>query len=175
MRAAGRACEAELGASGVSWRRTPREGRMVAPVEITDQQLGGVRYTSIWRRPPHKLDCQLARALAQIGPDLLALGVHEVRWGSLYRWSNVRTQGKVLPYLSRHALGLAIDIVELVDSAGRVVNVKRDYPSGDALLLGVEQIVNGSGKFRILLTPKNDPRSHDDHFHLEASPSYASP
>ena len=32
--------------------------------------------------------------------------------------------------------------------------------------------VNDSGQFRILLTPRNDPKSHSDHFHFEANPDY---
>ena len=175
MRAAGKACEADLDALGVTWKPAAPEGRMVDAVEVPDGVLGGVRYTSKWRSPPHKLDCQLARALAQLGPELHAAGVREVRWGSIYRWSNVRTHGATLPFLSRHALGLAMDIVEFVDDAGRVANVQRDYLSGDSLLTGVEQAVNDSGRFRLVLTPRNDPKSHHDHFHVEANPDYAAP
>ncbi|HWU86861.1 MAG TPA: extensin family protein [Kofleriaceae bacterium] len=175
MKAAATSCEADLATLGVTWKPAAAEGRMVDPIEVPDGMLGGIKYTSLWQGPPHKLDCQLARALAQVGQDLHALGVREVKWGSIYRWSNVRTQGTELPYLSRHALGLAMDIVELVDDAGRVANVKRDYLADDALLLGVERLVNTSGRFRILLTPKNDPKSHHDHFHVEANPDYAAP
>jgi hypothetical protein len=175
MHAAGQACEAELTALGVTWKPSTPEGRIVDPVEVPDGVIGGIQYTSKWRSPPHKLDCQLARALAQIGPVLHAAGVREVRWGSIYRWSNVRTHGQTLPFLSRHALGLAMDIVEFVDDAGRVANVQQDYLKGDALLQSVEQAVNDSGKFRLVLTPKNDPKSHDDHFHVEANPDYAAP
>jgi hypothetical protein len=173
MQAAGKTCEADLNALNVTWKRSTPEGRIAAPIEVPDGMLGGIKYTSVWRSPPHKLDCQLARALAQIGPDLYALGVREVRWGSIYRWSNVRTQGMELPALSRHALGLAMDVVEMIDDTGRVANVQKAYLSGDALLTGVEQIVNTSGKFRLMLTPRNDPQSHDDHFHIEANPDYA--
>jgi hypothetical protein len=175
MLAASKACEADLTALGVAWKPSTPEGRIVGPIEVPDGMFGGVKYTSKWRSPPHKLDCQLARALARIGRDLHAIGVREVRWSSIYRWSNVRTGGTEQPFLSRHALGLAMDISELVDDAGRVANVERDYGGGDALLLGVEQVVNGSGQFRLMLTPKNDPKSHDDHFHVEANPDYTAP
>ena len=175
MDAAAKTCEADLDALGVTWKRSAPEGRIAAPIEVPDGMLGGIKYTSKWRSPPHKLDCQLARALAQVGRDLHAIGVREVRWGSIYRWSNVRTQGSELPYLSRHALGLAMDIVEFIDDTGRVANVEQHYNGGDTLLLGIEQLVNTSGKFRIVLTPKNDPQSHDDHFHVEANPDYTAP
>jgi hypothetical protein len=175
MQAAAKACEADLDALGVTWKPSTAEGRIVDPIEVPDGILGGIKYTSAWRSPPHKLDCQLARALARVGRDLHAIGVREVRWGSIYRWSNVRTQGTTLPYLSRHALGLAMDIVEFIDDTGRVANVQHDYLGGDSLLAGIEQLVNTSGRFRILLTPKNDPKSHHDHFHVEANPDYSTP
>jgi hypothetical protein len=74
--------------------------------------------------------------------------------------------------LSRHALGIAMDVVSFVDDKGRVATVKTDYPNNDPLLLSIEQTVNGSGKFRTVLTPKNDPVSHSDHFHLEAATDF---
>ena len=175
MLTASKACEADLDAMGIAWKRADPEGRIVDPIEVPSGVLGGVKYTSKWRTPPHKLDCQLARALALIGKDLHAIGVREVKWGSMFRWSNVRTQGTELPYLSRHALGLAIDIVEFVDDTGRVANVQKDYLNDDALLLESEHIANTSGKFRIVLTPRNDPKSHHDHFHFEANPDFTAP
>ena len=172
MEASSTACEAELTALGVGWKHAAPEGHVVAPIELTDPVIGGIKYASKWRRPPYTLDCQLARALVQVGAELYTLGVREVRWGSIFRWSNVRTQGREFPFLSRHALGLAMDIVEFVDDAGRVANVEQHYTLGDPLLLAIEQAVNASGKFRIVLTPRNDPRSHHDHFHIEANPNY---
>ena len=172
MQAASTACEDELTALGTGWKHAAPEGHIAAPIELIDPRLAGIQYTSKWRRPPHTLDCQLARALVEIGPALYALGVREVRWGSIYRWSNVRTQGREFPFLSRHALGLAMDVVEFVDAAGRVANVEHDYKLGDPLLLAIEEAVNASGVFRIVLTPRNDPKSHHDHFHIEANPKY---
>jgi hypothetical protein len=32
-----------------------------------------------------------------------------------------------------------------------------------------------TSSFRLVLTPKNDPISHNDHFHIEANPRYAAP
>jgi hypothetical protein len=175
MKTAGKACEAELATLGVTWKRSAPEGRIAAPIEVPDGMFGGIKYTSKWRSPPHKLDCQLARALALIGRDLHAIGVREVRWSSIYRWTNVRTGGRELPILSRHALGLAMDIYDFIDDTGRVVNVQQHYAGCDALLTAVEQAVNASGKFRIVLTPRNDPKSHYDHFHFEANPDYRAP
>ena len=140
---------------------------------IDDGALGGVAYVPVFGKGPYKLDCQLALALHTIGPELYAAGVREVRFGSIYRWSNVRVGGKTKNVLSRHALGLAMDVVSFVDDSGREANVARDYRHGDPLLLEVEKTINASRSFRLVLTPKNDPISHKDHFHIEANPSYA--
>lgn len=166
-------CERGLDAAGVAWRRAARDGRMVDPVTLDDATLGGVTYTPVFGTGPYKLDCQLALALVTIGPQLQAAGVREVRFGSIYRWSKVRVGGKTKDALSRHALGLAMDVVSLVDRDGREARVARDYRRGDALLLEVERTIDASHAFRLVLTPKNDPISHKDHFHIEANPSYA--
>jgi hypothetical protein len=173
MRRAEAACERALDTAGIAWKPASPEGRIASPLIITDGKLGGISYTPVYGKGPYKLDCQLALALHTIGPALVTAGVREVRFGSIYRWSNVRVGGVTKPTLSRHALGLAMDVVSFVDGQGRDANVARDYPAGDALLRDVEQAINDSGEFRLVLTPQNDPISHKDHFHLEATPTYA--
>jgi hypothetical protein len=176
MLAAEKACRAELDARGIAYKPAKSEGRIVDAMTVTDDDgtmvLGGITYHSAWRKGPHKLDCQLARVLDDFGPTLHDLGVREVTFGSIYRWTNVRVNGKTKNILSRHALGIAMDIVSFTDEAGRVANVKKDYPADDPLLHAIEDAVNASHKFRTLLTPKNDPISHSDHFHLEAFVDY---
>lgn len=176
MLAAEKACEAKLDELGIVWKPAKPEGRIVAALTVTDDEgtmtLGGVTYTSAYRKGPHKLDCQLALALHELGPDLVATGVRAIKFGSIYRWTNVRVNGETKNILSRHALGIAMDIVSFTDEAGREANVEKDYPTGDELLLAVESAVTASNKFRVLLTPKNDPVSHHDHFHLEVAVDY---
>jgi len=173
MLVAEKACEARLDAAGVGWKPADRDGRMVDAITIEHMTLGGVSYVNAWGgKGPYKLDCQLAVALETIGTELYALGVREVRFGSIYRWSKVRAYGKTKNILSRHALGLAMDVVSFVDENGRAAVVKTDYAKDDALLLAIERTVNGSGRFRIVLTPKNDPVSHSDHFHIEAASDF---
>lgn len=167
------ACERTLDAADLSWRRASREGRIASAVTIDDGMLGGIAYVPVFGKGPYKLDCQLAKALHAIGPTLYAAGVREVRFGSIYRWSNVRVGGKTKNALSRHALGLAIDVVSFVDDAGREARVARDYNDGDPLLHEIERTIDQSSLFRLVLTPSNDPISHNDHFHIEANPSYA--
>ena len=178
MLLAEKACEAKLDELGVAWKPAEREGRIVDPLTVSENgtfELGGVTYVSAYRKGVQKLDCQLALALATFGPTLAELGVQQVTYGSIFRWTNVRVNGKTKNILSRHALGIAMDIVSFTDKDGRVAMVERDYNTGDELLLGVEQMVNDSGLFRLLLTPKNDPVSHHDHFHLEVAADYTAP
>jgi hypothetical protein len=173
MATAEAACTRALDAGRVAWKAARREGRIAAAVTIDDGMLGGIAYTPVFGKGPYKLDCQLAKALHAIGPALHAAGVREVRFGSIYRWSNVRVGGKTKNALSRHALGLAMDVVSFVDESGREARVERDYGGGDPLLHAIERLIDGSSLFRLVLTPSNDPISHHDHFHIEANPSYA--
>ena len=176
MLAAEKGCQAELDIAGIPWKPATPEGRIVAALTVADETgamtLGGITYTSAYRKGPHKLDCQLALALHHFGADLHAAGVRTIKFGSIYRWTNVRVNGETKNILSRHALGIAMDIVSFTDETGREANVEKDYPAGDPLLLAVEAAVAASGKFRVLLTPKNDPVSHHDHFHIEVAVDY---
>ncbi|MDX2091631.1 MAG: extensin family protein [Kofleriaceae bacterium] len=179
MLGAEKACRAKLDELGVIYKPAKREGRIVDALTVSGDDgamvIGGISYRSAYRKGPHKLDCQLALALHNFGPTLYELGVREVTFGSIYRWTNVRVNGQTKNILSRHALGIAMDIVSITDETGRVATVKNDYAGDDALLRSVEEAVNASGKFRTLLTPKNDPVSHGDHFHIEAYVDYTAP
>jgi hypothetical protein len=170
MEAMADACQDTLDEMGVVYKNAEPEGRVVRPM-VPEVELGGITYTAVYSQ--HQIfDCQLVLALATFGPHLHELGVREVRFGSAFRWSKVRVRGKTKNILSRHALGIALDVVSFVDEQGAEHNVKHDYKAGDELLLQIERTVNDSGQFRILLTPRNDPKSHSDHFHLEANPDY---
>jgi hypothetical protein len=173
MKDATKICEEQLDSLGVEWERAKPEGRIVAPVVIPSMTIGGITYVSAFRKAPHKIDCQFARTLETFGTELFALGVREIKFGSIYRNTTVRVGGKSKNILSRHALGIAMDIMSFTDENGRVADVKLDYPKDDPLLLAIEEVVNKSGKFRTVLTPRNDPKSHHDHFHLEAAVDYS--
>jgi hypothetical protein len=173
MVAQGEACEAQLDELGVSYTKTDEVGRVVTPMK-PDGEIGGITFTKIYGGNP-TWDCQLILAMANFAPRLYELGVREVKYGSAFRWSKVRVRGKTKNILSRHGLGIALDIVSFVDADGREANVKQDYKRGDELLHAIEDMVNESGQFRILLTPRNDPKSHHDHFHIEANPDYSTP
>jgi hypothetical protein len=170
---AGVQCEAKLDELGVAWKSAKHEGRLVDPIALVDTTLGGIEYTPVYDKTLPVMDCQLALALATFGPKLYELGVRQVRVGSIYRFTKVRVGGKTLDMLSRHALGLAMDVVSFVDDAGREAVVGKDYKAGDELLISIEHAIDDTGAFRTVLTPANDPISHADHFHIEANPDYA--
>lgn len=170
MRDVSKACEAELDRLGVTWKPGPPEHMVAAPVIVPSMEIGGITYTSAFRRKgAPTMDCQFVRVLALLGPDLHALGVREVQFGSIVRNTLARSHGQTKDFLSRHALGIAMDIKSFVDIHGRVAVVENDYLKDDPLLHGIEELINRSTTFRQVLTPGNDPISHDDHFHIEAS------
>ena len=172
MVAQAKACEDKLDELGVAWKPAKAEGHVVDAIALVDGTIDGIAYADAYGQREPVMDCQLALAFAKLAPRLYEVGVREVKFGSIYRWSKVRAFGKTKNVLSRHALGLAMDVVSFVDDTGREAVVARDYKQDDELLLGVERTVNDSGLFRIVLTPRNDPKSHKDHFHLEANPDY---
>lgn len=174
MAAMGEACTKSLDELGVTYKTEKARGRVLTPMTLPTAELGGITFTPVYAKN-QVWDCHLVLAIAQLAPTLHDLGVREVKYGSAFRWSKVRVNGRTKNALSRHALGIALDIVSFVDADGNEAHVEKHYKRGNKLLLAIEKAVNESGKFRLLLTPKNDPRSHKDHFHLEANPDYTPP
>ncbi len=169
---AGKACEKKLDGLGVKWQHVARQGRIADPIEITDMKLGGIKYTNRFKSSS-TMECQLGLALAIIGPELLGLGVREVKFGSIYDLSYIRgINGREL---SRHAIAVAMDIGSFVDDTGREVTVEASYKTGDNLLLAIERLFIANAEFHNIITPKNDPISHYNHFHVEAVVSFKAP
>lgn len=171
---AGKECEAKLDRAGVKWKHAEAAGRIANPVDITDMMLGGIKYTNMWGpKASSKMECQLALALASIGPELYGLGVREVKFGSIYDWSYVRYQRWRM--LSRHAIAVAIDIGSFVDETGRDVKVLHSYKKRDNLLIALEQLFTTNSNFHNIITPKTDPVGHANHFHVEAVVDFNAP
>jgi hypothetical protein len=181
MTAAAQTCEQALDAAQLARVQTKAAGHMVDAIAIEPAPtkhrfvIGGITYVGVFGAGPYPMDCQLAAALVDFGDTLHDLGVSEVHFGSIYRWSKVRVGGKTKDMLSRHALGLAMDVVSFVDADGHEAVVATDYKHGNELLHSIESAVNHSGHFRTVLTPANDPISHHDHFHIEADVDYRKP
>ena len=175
MKQVGDACLADLDALGVKWKKGKRTRKIATPVVVEEMVFGGIKFKPTFRPPPFTMDCHLAVGLEVYGKQLYALGVRTIKFSSVYRYDHVHVNGVSKKTLSRHALGLAVDIRSFVDAAGNEAFVLEDYPDGNELLLNIEQFLNDSGGFRTVLTPRNDPESHDDHFHIEVKVDYTVP
>ncbi len=168
MKRQGDECLIRIDERGVSYKKAAREKRIATPIVVEDMTFGGVVLESRFRKPPFPMDCHLALALARVGPALRELGVAKLRFSTIHDYRRVRVNGKTKNTLSRHSFGLAVDVFEIVTDDGTVYTVETDYTAGDSVLHTVERGVNASSAFRMLLTPGNDPVSHDDHYHFEA-------
>ena len=172
MRAVGRRCLDELTDMGVKWKRAGRPRKVATPIVVPSMELGGVKLTSIFRKGPFVMDCHLALSLARAGEVLTQIGVRELRFSTIHEFRRIRMRGAKRRPLSRHALGLAIDVFEIVTDTGEKVVVEKAYRKKEPTLRAMERGIAASLDFRTPLTPGNDPRSHSDHFHLEARANY---
>ena len=168
MRTAGKRCLRQLTTLGVRWKHARARKQIATPIIVPTMMFAGLRLSPTFRKGPFVLDCHLALALAHSAPLLSAAGVTELRFSTIYQYRKVRLAGRTKPFLSRHALGLAVDVYQIRTADQRVHIVKRDYQRGSPALLACERIIKNSKRFRTALTPGNDPKSHHDHFHLEA-------
>jgi len=144
------------------------EGKKVnTPIVLPEMELAGIRLEPTWRKGPFVMDCHLALSLHDAAPKLRALGVAALRFSTIHDYRFVQRNGRRTNILSRHAIGLAMDVFEVRLDDDRVLKVKADYPEAE-VLHAVEEVFAQSEQFRTPLTPGNDPKGHDDHFHLEA-------
>lgn len=165
MKNDGALCLQQLDAIGLVWKPGKATKKIATPVVVDSMEFGGVKFVPVWRKGTFVMDCHLALALAtSAGPALRTAGVKQVEFFGIYTYRNV----KGTKILSRHSLGLAMDIGVLVTDDGSRHEVKKDYKKEDSVLLESEKLLNMTGAFRMLLTPGNDPKKHWDHFHLEA-------
>lgn len=172
MESEGKRCLGELDKLGIAWKKAKRVGKIVTPITVADLTFGGVKLTPTYQRGPFTIDCHLALGLSTYLPKVAAFGVTEVKFSRIYGYTRVRTGGRQRNALSRHALGLAVDIRSFVKADGTEVSVFTDYKLGNTDLLGIERALNDSGGFRTVLTPGNDPKSHYDHYHVEVKVEY---
>lgn len=170
----GRLCRAELTLLGVRHRAAPRRRLIATPVLVPDMRFGGLVVEPTFRKPPFVMDCRLARALALSAPRLAALGVRALRFSSIHDVRAVRGRG-AKNNLSRHALGLAIDVFEVELGDGTRLSVDRHYWSLAATIALAALALRESGQFRAVIDPYADGDSHADHIHLEAKVESAPP
>jgi hypothetical protein len=163
----GARCLRDLDALGLKWQAAGATELIATPVIIEDMNFAGLRLVPRYGKGPWPMDCHLAQALARFAaPALTNMHVVELRFGQIHKVRDVAGKSGVR---SRHSFGLAIDVYAFVTDDGVVHVVKDAYNDDtDEVLYEVEDRVNQSGAFRLLLTPGNDPEQHDDHFHFEA-------
>lgn len=168
MRVAGEHCKATLDEVGIAYETAPEEVLEIStPVLLPQLQVGELRLHPLRGPGQYPMDCALALAFHQVTPALRELGVRSLRFRALHDYRNVRKRGRTTSMLSRHAIGLAIDVFEVELDDGTIAVVKRHFASEPRLAAMVE-VFAASAAFRGPLSPANDPKDHDDHVHLEA-------
>lgn len=168
MKAAGAECSKKLDAAGVKWERGEATKKIVTPIVVPEMSIGEIALVSLRKGGKATMDCHLAAAIAEVAPALRALGVSSLQFRTLHRYRNVRKQGKRTRILSRHALGLAVDVFAVGFENGEVLWVEKDWRRAGRKLPQVAEVFERSEAFRTPLTPANDPGDHGDHVHLEA-------
>jgi len=162
----GLACLIQLQELGISHRNLRSLRGVDTPVRVTGL-VGGIRYKPMGRRSLIA-DCRLVLALHRAAPYLRNLGVSEVHFSGAYSYRRMPS-GR----LSRHAMGLAIDVHRVV-VGDRLLKVSEDYELGleedgcrsDAPPLNrMACLLQDWGLFDRVLTPDFD-RAHFNHFHL---------
>jgi hypothetical protein len=166
MTAEGRACLDDLDRLGVHYEAAPAEHAINTPVNVTDMRFGDLTVKRTRSKGSTVMDCALARALARdAAPVLARLRVTELHVGQMHADRDVGGRPGVM---SRHSLGLAVDVYGFVTADGQEHLVENGYLAGDATLRLAELMLGRTGAFRTLMTPGNDPGPHYNHFHIEA-------
>jgi hypothetical protein len=163
------ACLAELRERAVPFHTLEHELGVKTPI-VVDGPVSGIRYYT-GANGPLIADCRLVLALSLVGPELVSIGVSDVRFSGayVYRLSN---KGRV----SLHAYGLAIDMHGFT-RLGVHYEVEHDFRRGLGFSLApdappintIAVRFHNSGLFHEYLTP-DDNADHHDHVHVGVSP-----
>ena len=162
----GLGCLIRLQELDIAHQHLPALRGVNTPVRVTGP-VGGIVYRPLGRQPLNA-DCRLVLALHRAAPYLLTLGVTEVQFSGAYSYRRM-PGGR----LSRHALGLAIDVHRVV-ADGELLDVSEDYALNlredgcrvEAPTLNrMACLLLDWGVFDRVLTPDFD-RAHDNHLHL---------
>jgi hypothetical protein len=107
------------------------------------------------------MDCELARALAEVAPVLRQQGIIGLVFSGAYDYRTRRGSAR----LSAHAHGLAIDVHAISTRRGQLLDVAQDWPRLRTLADRLRQ----HPSVRYVITP-DDNDDHHDHLHIEAYP-----
>ena len=171
-----RKCLRMLRSLKVPYRRLGRVKGVATPVKIIGTRIGRIQYKHAYNKPVMVMDCRMALAMVRASELLRVNNIKTVVFSNFYSYRNVAHSKR----LSKHALGLAIDIHGFYDKRGRHISVLRDYQRG----LGVGKTCEGQAKtykarvlrdlvcdmdksnlFSNILTGDFD-KGHLDHFHV---------
>ena len=159
-------CLAALDAAGVEYAPVNQPlGKVAAPVVVPAMQFAGLSVRLGHTHRPPLMDCHMALSLAQHAPLLAELGIRELVVTGFYQNRRARLGGRRIGLLSRHALGLAVDITALVLDDGTTVSVQHDY--AHPVFAKLEEALVKHGQLRAVVTPRND-QGHRDHLHWSA-------
>ena len=173
-----RKCLRLLRSLRVPFRRVRRIKGVATPVLIRGKRIGRIRYKQRYKGSKQKLlmDCRLAVALRRASDILWANNIRTIIHSNFYSWRYVAGSGR----LSRHALGLAIDIFGFIDARGRRMSILKDYEKGlgygrtcegnaktikGRILRDLSCDLDASNVFEAILTPDYD-KGHADHLHI---------
>lgn len=166
MRLGGERCMQALMLAGVGFEPEQAAPAMIAtPVVVPSMEFAGLAVRQLFGERAPVMDCHMALALARHATALRTLGIRAVLVAGFYQNRRARLGGRTLPILSRHALGLAVDIRGFVTDDGRTLSVL-DY-AHEPLFRQVEAALLSSRQLRAVVTPRND-RGHKNHFHISA-------
>lgn len=167
MKEAGASCLKKLDEAAVEWQPAGPVKKVATPVEIPALTIAGIALVPLRANGRSTMDCHLAAAIAEVAPALHAIGVRSLHFRQLHKYRTVRKRGRSTKILSRHAIGLAVDVFEVGFEDGAVLRVD-EWSRAGRRLAPVAAVFAESEAFRTPLTPDNDPRDHGDHVHLEA-------
>ena len=120
----GQVCLNMLTRLKIPWKPGRKKRGLQNPVELTTHQLNGVYYHWYWGKEPDMLlDCRMVLTLFIAGPVFRKHGFDEVLYTSSYRFTRISGTRR----LSRHAVGMALDVKALRGPNGLVAVVERDW------------------------------------------------
>jgi len=165
----GNACLSELHENNVPFRSHAAVLGIATPVVLTGP-LHGIRFYAADKRP-FLADCRLLLALDEVAPELVALGVTEVRFSGAYVYK-LTHPGR----MSMHAYGLAADL-HAFRLGGTNLEVKKAFARGRGATCNASSPtlnliacrIRAHGVFKEQLGP-DDNAAHFDHFHVGLKP-----
>lgn len=161
-------CLLKLKKSKIKFRTLDSIGLIHTPIEILST-IDGLEIKTMSKRQRLIVDCRFAIALKRAVPFFKANHISRIHFSNSYRKHSHKKKR-----VSRHSLGLAIDIhyVDTID--GRRLYVKKDFEKGlsdpcdeknGPILNRVACVLRSHGVFDYVLTPDTDS-AHYNHFHL---------